>query len=113
MAALTEAEITQVQDAWPADVEDLPASVRSAYDAWIALNMPAINLAIRALNSDDAVGFQTPRGRGFNKPQKCRALTVRGVPPTAGGGHSDASGPPLHHTRRRGRRRRGDDSSDA
>ena len=84
MAALSTAEIQLSLDAWPADKDDLPASVRATYDSWVALTMGPINAAITALEADPNKGFTTPGGR-VNKPFKCRALTVHGVGTAAGG----------------------------
>ena len=47
MAALSEAEIQGVIDAWPADDTGLPASVRTAVDAWTALTLAPAALLIR------------------------------------------------------------------
>ena len=85
MAALSAAEITTVLDTWPSDDADLPATVKAAYDSWSGLRMPAINLAIAALNDDPATGFTTPTRNGFNKPHKCRTLAAHMVEATAGG----------------------------
>jgi len=86
MAALTAAEIQTVLDAWPSADDDLPATVRAAFDSWNDLLTPTINAAVQALNDNPASEFTTPgRVRGFNKPHKCRTLAVHGVEATAGG----------------------------
>ena len=46
MAALTDAEIQTVLDAWPADDAGLPGSVQTALDSWTAQTMGPINAAI-------------------------------------------------------------------
>ena len=66
MASLTPAEIQTVLDAWPATDDDLPTTVKTAFDAWFALRMPEINVAVQALTADPASGFTTP-GRRLNK----------------------------------------------
>jgi uncharacterized membrane protein YgcG len=85
MAALSEAEIQGVIDAWPADDTGLPASVRTAVDAWTALTLGPINTAIQNLNDDPALTWQTPTGRGYLKVHKVRTLVAHGVAATAGG----------------------------
>ena len=85
MAALSAAEITTVLDTWPSDDADLPTTVKSAVDAWKDQRMPAINLAITALNDDPNTGFTTPSRNGFHKAHKCRTLAVHMVAATAGG----------------------------
>ena len=85
MAALSEAEIQGVIDAWPADDTGLPASVRTALDAWTALTLGPINTAIRNLNDDPALTWQTPTGRGYLKVHKVRTLVAHGVAAAAGG----------------------------
>ena len=84
VAALSTAEIQQTLDAWPVDLDALPASVRAACDSWARLRLGPIDLAIRDLDADPNQGFTTPGGR-FTKPLKCRALTVHGVAPPGGG----------------------------
>ena len=84
MASLTPAEIQTVLDAWPATDDDLPTTVKTAFDAWFALRMPEINVAVQALTADPASGFTTP-GRRLNKLQKCRALAAHGVETPSGG----------------------------
>ena len=84
MAALTPAEIQTVLDAWPSSDDDLPATVKAAFEAWNGLRMPEINVAVQALNDDPASGFTTP-GTRFNKPHKCRTLAAHGVATPAGG----------------------------
>jgi hypothetical protein len=65
MAALSAAEITTVLDTWPSDDADLPTMVKAAVDAWKDKRMPAINLAIKALNDDPNTGFTTPSWNGW------------------------------------------------
>ena len=84
MASLTPAEIQTVLDAWPATDDDLPTTVKTAFDAWFALRMPEINVAVQALTADPASGFTTP-GRRLTKLQKCRALAAHGVETPSGG----------------------------
>jgi hypothetical protein len=83
MAALTAAEIQSVIDTWNDDT--LPSTVKLLYDSWSNLRMPAINLAVQALNDDPTSGFTTPGGRGYHKSHKCRTLTMHGVAAAAGG----------------------------
>jgi hypothetical protein len=84
MAALSSAEMQQALDAWPVDLDALPASVRAACDLWARLRLPAIDLAIRNLDANPNRGFTAPGGR-FPKSHKHWALTVHGTA-TAGGG---------------------------
>ena len=79
MAALDDAEIQSVLDAWPADDAGLPVSVQAALDSWSALTMNPINTAITILNDDPASVFTTPRGRGYLKMNKVRTLVAHGV----------------------------------
>jgi hypothetical protein len=85
MAALTDAEIQTVLDAWPADDTGLPGSVQTALDSWSGQLMGPINAAITQLNDDPASVFTTPRGRGYVKAQKVRTLVAHGVAVAAGG----------------------------
>lgn len=85
MAALNDAEIQSVLDAWPADDAGLPVSVQAALDAWSALTMNPINTAITILNDDPASVFTTPRGRGYLKMNKVRTLVAHGVAVPGGG----------------------------
>ena len=85
MAALNDAEIQSVLDAWPADDAGLPVSVQAALDSWSALTMNPINTAITILNDDPASVFTTPRGRGYLKMNKVRTLVAHGVAVPGGG----------------------------
>ena len=85
MAALNDAEIQSVLDAWPAEGTVLPESVQLAVDSWTALTMGPINTAITSLHDDPASVFQTPRGGGYLKLNKVRTLVAHGVA-VAGGG---------------------------
>jgi hypothetical protein len=85
MAALTQAEIQNVLDAWPADDTGLPGSVQVALDSWVALRMEPINTAIAQLNDDPTSAFTTPVGRGYLKSHKVRTLVAHGVAAAAGG----------------------------
>ena len=49
MAALTDAEIQTVLDAWPADDAGLPGSVQTALDSWTGQTMGPINAALPKL----------------------------------------------------------------
>ena len=82
---LNVAEMKSVEDAWPTSNSGLPASVQTAYDSWFGLAMPAIDAAVRQLHDDPGAEFTTPRGRGYNKPQKCRTLTIHRIAAAAGG----------------------------
>ena len=85
MAALTDAEIQTVLDAWPADDAGLPGSVQTALDSWTRQTMVPINAAITQLNDDPASVFTTPSGRGYLKAHKVRTLVAHGVAVAAGG----------------------------
>ena len=85
MAALTDAEIQTVLDAWPADDAGLPGSVQTALDSWTGQTMGPINAAITHLNDDPASAFTTPSGRGYLKAHKIRTLVAHGVAVAAGG----------------------------
>jgi hypothetical protein len=73
---LSEEEAKLVLDAWPADIDRLPASVRATYDAWDKMNVAAINLAAGFAE------FVLPRT--LRKAERCRALTVGGISPVVG-----------------------------
>ena len=85
MAALNDAEIQTVLDAWPADDAGLPGSVQTALDSWSGQTLGPINAAITQLNDDPASVFTTPSGRGYLKAHKIRTLVAHGVAATAGG----------------------------
>ena len=85
MAALTDAEVQNVLDAWPTDDEGLPASVQAALDSWKPQTMNPINAAIASLNDDPTSAFTTPAGRGYLKANKLRTLVAHGIA-VAGGG---------------------------
>ena len=85
MAALTDAEVQNVLDAWPTDDANLPVSVQAALDSWKEQTMGPINAAITGLNDDPTSAFTTPAGRGYLKANKLRTLVAHGVA-VAGGG---------------------------
>ena len=85
MAALTDAEIQTVLDAWPADDAGLPGSVQTALDSWSGQTMVPISATITQLNDDPPEVFTTPRGRGYLKAHKVRTLVAHGVAVAAGG----------------------------
>ena len=79
--ALSDEEVTNIISKWPSNSEDLPPSVRTAYEAWTALTVAELQGPIRELHDDPGVDFTTPR-RGFPKHARCVTLTAYGKAPT-------------------------------
>ena len=79
--ALSDEEVTNIISKWPSSSEDLPPSVRTAYEAWTALTVAELQGPIRELHDDPGVEFTTPR-RSFPKHARCVTLTAHGKAPT-------------------------------